>query len=62
MQGRDYVTPDDVKLLAPNTLAHRLLTTARTRIRGQRTLEVMQEIIQATPVPVEKIAQPPAKR
>lgn len=62
MQGRDYVTPDDVKLLAPNTLAHRLLTTARTRIRGQRTLEVIQEIIQATPVPVEKIAQPPAKR
>lgn len=62
IQGRDFVTPDDVKHLAPHILAHRLLTTARTRIRGQRTLEIIHEIIQATAVPVEKIAQAPAQR
>ncbi len=61
MQGRDYVQPDDVKHLAPSVLAHRLLTTTRTRIRGKRNVELMAEIIQATPVPVETI-QPPADR
>lgn len=62
IQGRDFVIPDDVKHLAPHVLAHRLLTTARTRIRGQRTLEIIGEILQATPVPVEKIAQAPTQR
>lgn len=61
MQGRDYVQPDDVKHLAPSVLAHRLLTTTRTRIRGKRNVELMAEIIQATPVPVETI-QPPGDR
>lgn len=58
MQGRDFVLPDDVKYLAPNVLAHRLLTTTRTRMRGKRTLEIINEIIQQTPVPVEIIAPP----
>jgi MoxR-like ATPase len=62
MQGRDFVQPDDVQYLAPNVLAHRLLTTARTRMRGQRTLEIVQEILAATPVPVERIAPPPTRR
>lgn len=62
IQGRDYVQPDDVKLLAPSVLAHRLLTTTRTRMRGKRNLEIISEIVQATAVPVEMIAPPPAKR
>jgi MoxR-like ATPase len=57
LQGRDYVLPDDVKFLAPAVLAHRLLTTARTRMRGQKAEEIIQEIIQATPVPVEIITK-----
>jgi MoxR-like ATPase len=61
IQGRDFVTPDDVKHLAPSVLAHRLLTTGRTRLRGQRTQEIIQEILQATAVPVEKIAQTPTR-
>ena len=56
IQGRDYVQPDDVKYLAPRVLAHRLLTTTRTRMRGKRSLELMENIIRAVPVPVEKIA------
>ena len=56
IQGRDFVQPDDIKYLAPSVLGHRLLTTSRNRMRGKRTGEVVQEIIQATPVPVETIA------
>lgn len=56
IQGRDYVQPDDVKYLAPRVLAHRLLTTTRTRMRGKRSLELMENIVRTVPVPVEKIA------
>jgi MoxR-like ATPase len=62
MHGRDFVQPDDVKRLAPSVLAHRLLTTTRTRLRGKRHVEIITEIIQATPVPVEMIAPPPGSR
>ncbi len=61
IQGRDYVQPDDVKYLAPRVLAHRLLTTTRTRMRGKRSLELMENIIRAVPVPVEKIAPASSK-
>jgi len=58
MQGRDYVQPDDVKLLAPSVLAHRLLTTTRARLRGSASEAIIKEILDATPVPVESIALP----
>jgi MoxR-like ATPase len=58
IHGRDYVQPDDVKYLAPSVLAHRLITTTRTRMRGQRNLEIIAEIVQRVPVPVETIVSP----
>lgn len=61
IRGRDYVQPDDVKHLAPSVLAHRLLTTTRMRMRGQRVKEIIGEIVQSIPVPVETIV-PPGKR
>jgi len=61
IQGRDYVQPDDVKYLAPRVLAHRLLTTTRTRMRGKRNLELMENIIRSLPVPVEKTTAAPSK-
>jgi len=61
IQGRDYVQPDDVKYLAPRVLAHRLLTTTRTRMRGKRSLELVENIVRSIPVPVEKIAPTPGK-
>ncbi|MGH2494308.1 MAG: AAA family ATPase [Ktedonobacteraceae bacterium] len=61
LSGRDYVQPDDIKHLAPSVLAHRLLTTTRTRLRGKRNREIIAEIVQSISVPVEVIV-PPAKR
>jgi MoxR-like ATPase len=60
MAGRDFVEPDDVKELAVPVLAHRLLTTARTRLQGNAAETIMRDIIAATPVPVE--ATKPARR
>src|SRR5688572_30570747 len=37
LQGRDYAIPDDVKALAPATLAHRLIVSPAARIRNVDT-------------------------
>src|SRR6266705_5476829 len=62
IRGRDYVVPDDVKRLAPGVLAHRLLTSSRTRMRGMQSVEIIKSIIASLPVPVEKIVPPAASR
>lgn len=53
-QARDYVLPDDIKYLAPYVLTHRLILGAQTRLRGRTTRDIVNEIVQAVPAPVEK--------
>jgi MoxR-like ATPase len=55
MQGRDFVKPDDVKYLAGPVLAHRLVVTPQTRLRGQGPEQVIQSIVERVPVPVENV-------
>ena len=51
LQGRDFVLPDDVKALAVSVLAHRIIVNPAARLRDLSSDEIMQEIIQNTPVP-----------
>lgn len=53
-QGRDFVLPDDVKYLAPYVLTHRLILSAQTRLRGRTTQDLIHEIVESVPAPVEK--------
>ena len=55
LAGRDYVKPDDVKQLAAPVLAHRLLATAQSRLRGEDAERIVADVIAKTPVPVEDI-------
>ncbi|MFN7133450.1 MAG: hypothetical protein ACK4N5_15325, partial [Myxococcales bacterium] len=49
--GRDFVTPDDVKALAVPVLSHRVIPAARGRgLAEARSL--VQEILDRLPVPV----------
>ncbi|HRC63380.1 MAG TPA: AAA family ATPase, partial [Dehalococcoidia bacterium] len=52
MDGRDYVRPDDVKRLAQPVLAHRLVLSSQTRLRGRSADDVLDEILHEVPVPV----------
>ncbi len=54
MKGRPYVLPDDVKRLAIPVLAHRLLAETTTQLRGQATAQIIGDIVEATPVPIER--------
>jgi MoxR-like ATPase len=51
LDGRDFVTPDDIKAVAAPALAHRLLIKAEPWIRGLRGGAVVNEILQRTTVP-----------
>jgi len=53
VEGRDYATPDDVKRLAPFILAHRAILSSQSRLRGRDVEEVLQEVVDSVPVPVE---------
>ncbi|RIK23577.1 MAG: AAA family ATPase, partial [Chloroflexi bacterium] len=52
-QGRDFVLPDDVKYLAPFVLTHRLILNAQTRLRGRTAQDLIHEIVESVPAPVE---------
>jgi MoxR-like ATPase len=50
--GRDYVQPDDVKLVAPTVLGHRLILAPEARSAGIDAEELVRDVIERTPVPV----------
>ncbi|PWI10616.1 ATPase [Streptomyces sp. NWU339] len=51
LNGRDYTLPDDVQALAAAVLAHRLLPTAQAQLNRRTAEQVVQEILQRTPMP-----------
>jgi MoxR-like ATPase len=53
IQGREYVLPDDVKFLAPHVLTHRLMISPQAQLRGRQPEELVADIVEAVPVPVE---------
>jgi MoxR-like ATPase len=53
IRGRDYVLPDDVKYLAPFVLTHRIIISPQVKLRGRTGEEVVREIVESVPVPVE---------
>jgi len=52
--GRDYVTPDDVKLVAPHVLTHRMMLSAQAQLRGRQPMDLISAIVDTVPVPVEE--------
>ncbi|MCY4579291.1 MAG: MoxR family ATPase [Chloroflexi bacterium] len=54
IDGRDFVTPDDVKALAQSVLAHRLIVSSNARLRGRTAAQIVRELIAGIPVPIER--------
>ena len=54
IDGRDFVTPDDVKALADPVLSHRVIPTSTARLRGRTTDQIIREVLEAVPVPIER--------
>lgn len=56
VQGRDFVTPDDIQALAVPVLCHRLVLGAEAVMAGRGAEEVLEEILGSIPVPPVKEA------
>ena len=54
IRGRDFVLPDDVKALYPHVLGHRIILSTQTRLRGRRPADILAEVVESIPVPVEQ--------
>jgi MoxR-like ATPase len=51
IRAGDFVTPDDVKQVAPWVLAHRLVLTPEAALEGISDAELVQGLLTSTPVP-----------
>jgi MoxR-like ATPase len=51
LQGRDFVIPDDVKILALPVLRHRLTMSPSAEIEGLTTDRILREVLDQTPAP-----------
>jgi MoxR-like ATPase len=51
LQGRGYVTPDDVRALAPDIFRHRILLTYEAEAEGLDVDHVVQSILHRIPTP-----------
>jgi len=51
LNGRDYVLPDDVKILAPNVLSHRVVVSPAARLTDVSAVKIVREILDSLPVP-----------
>jgi MoxR-like ATPase len=51
LAGRNYVTPNDVKQLAPDILRHRILLSYEAEAEGKTSEDVIHELLDKLPVP-----------
>jgi MoxR-like ATPase len=51
LEGRDFVQPDDVKVLAYPALGHRVIVSPAARVRNIEPAQVVDECIERVPVP-----------
>lgn len=53
IRGRDYVIPDDVKSVAVDVLAHRIIMKIEYEMEGYSGNKVIEDVIKSVPVPKE---------
>jgi len=51
IHGFDFVTPDDVKIMAPHVLGHRLILRPESRLRKKTVAGILDQILNSVPVP-----------
>ncbi len=51
LRGATYVSPDDIKEVAPSVFGHRLIADAKLEYAGGSMAQIIDEIIRSVPVP-----------
>ena len=50
--GRDFVIPDDIKIVTIPALSHRLILKTETRIKGEKPEDILGDILSNIKVPM----------
>src|SRR3954447_5319570 len=53
-RGRPFVTPDDVKTMAPAVLAHRILLRPEAELAGHTAEDLLATLLASVPVPTQR--------
>lgn len=51
IQGRDFVTPEDIQFMTPYIMNHRILLSAEKELEGSNSYDVIQDILKMIEVP-----------
>jgi len=54
IEGREFVTPDDIKALVVPVLGHRLILTTNSRLHGRTAEQLVADVLSSVPVPIER--------
>ena len=54
IEGREFVTPDDIKALVAPVLGHRLILTTNSRLHGRTAEQLVSDVLSSVPVPIER--------
>lgn len=55
LQGRSYITPDDVQYLVPFVFGHRMILRPEAKYEGVSPEEIIERILMKVPVPVDRV-------
>lgn len=55
IKGRTYVTPDDVKYLAPFVFGHRMILRSEAKYEGITANEIVERILTRVSVPIDRV-------
>ena len=51
IDGRDFVTPEDIKLMAIPVLQHRVIVTPEREMEGMTSAQIITESVESTEIP-----------
>lgn len=54
IKGRNFITPDDVKMLIPHVFSHRIILDDNARVKGTKASDVLKSILDTVEAPTEK--------
>ncbi len=55
LAGRDYVIPDDIKMLVEPVLGHRVIMNPAARVRNVQSGAILRDVLQSVPVPGTRV-------
>ena len=53
LDGRDFILPEDVQGMAQSVLAHRILLSPESRMKGLTTARVLRAVLESVSVPLK---------